>query len=271
MKRAKTLLISLLLLSIATSCTNHQSRQQEPEHQTQIIAHRGFWRVEGSYENSISALQNAQRERFFGSELDVHITRDGVLVVNHDDDFRGIDINTHTYEELQVVRLPNGETIPTLRRHLELAAEHPYTRLIIEIKYKDDEEIENRTVAATLRLVEEMNMQHQVEYISFSRNICREIKRLAPDATVVFLSNRDATVLTPQELEKMGFSGFSYHFNLIRRNPHWVAEAQELGLTTNVWTVNDEDIMREMLALGVDFITTSNPLKLREIIESGDF
>ena len=51
--------------------------------QTQVIAHRGFHATGNSYNNTISALKNAQQLGIYGSEFDVHETRDGSLIVIH--------------------------------------------------------------------------------------------------------------------------------------------------------------------------------------------
>ena len=50
---------------------------------TQIIAHRGYWNTEGSAENTISSLENAHKAELYGSEFDINMTSDGVLVVCH--------------------------------------------------------------------------------------------------------------------------------------------------------------------------------------------
>ena len=55
--------------------------------QTQVIAHRGFWKTEGSAQNSITALEKAAEEKLYGSEFDVQVTLDGKLIVNHDSKF----------------------------------------------------------------------------------------------------------------------------------------------------------------------------------------
>ena len=52
--------------------------------QTQIIAHRGFWKTDGSAQNSITALEKAAEAKLYGSEFDVLMTVDGTIVVNHD-------------------------------------------------------------------------------------------------------------------------------------------------------------------------------------------
>lgn len=234
--------------------------------QTEIIAHRGFWDVEGSAQNSISALQNAQKELFYGSECDVHITLDGVAVLNHDDDIDGLVINEHTFAQLQNIKLKNGESIPTLENYLKVTAEKPKTKLIIEIKPKKDKAQEDKAVEAVLLLVKQTNVEEQIEYISFSEHICQELKRKSPTSIVVYLAGSPDSALTPQAIKDGGLDGIDYHFNLINANPHWIKESKELGLTTNVWTVNDEAIMKTMLELGVDYITTDKPLELRAII-----
>ena len=234
--------------------------------QTEIIAHRGFWDVEGSAQNSISALKNAQKELLYGSECDVHITLDGVVVLNHDDDIDGLLINEHTFAQLQDIRLKNGESIPTLENYLKVTAEKPETKLIIEIKPKKDKAQEDKVLEAVLLLIKQTNMEEHIEYISFSKYICQELKRKSPASIVVYLAGTPESAFTPQAIKDEGFDGIDYHFNLINTHPHWIKESKELGLTTNVWTVNDEAIMKTMLELGVDYITTDKPLELRAII-----
>ncbi len=68
-------LILTLLLSF-TALTAVQAQQ--------IIAHRGYWKTDGSAQNSITALMKADSIRVYGSEVDFWISSDGVPVVNHD-------------------------------------------------------------------------------------------------------------------------------------------------------------------------------------------
>ena len=267
MKNKFTIVISFALFAaiiIATILTIRMTNNKPV--QTQIIAHRGFWDVEGSAQNSVSSFKNAQKERLWGSECDVHITLDGVVVLNHDNDIQGLVINENTFAQLQSVRLQNGETIPTLESHLKLLPEYPGTKLIIEIKPKSEKEQEDKVVAATLKLVEQMNMEKHVEYISFSKHICQELKRKSPESIVVYLASTPDTALTPQALKDEGFDGLDYHFRLISAFPQWIKESKELGLITNVWTVNDEATMKEMLELEVDYITTDKPLELKAML-----
>ena len=83
--------------------------------QTQVIAHRGFWKTNPTTaENSIAALKNAQNLKVYGSEFDVRMTKDGVLVINHDEHINGVEIATSDFRSLKKQKLSNGENLSTL-------------------------------------------------------------------------------------------------------------------------------------------------------------
>ena len=269
MKTKLIIIISfaLLIVIVIAIALRLRTADNKPV-QTQIIAHRGFWDSEGSAQNSISSLQNAQKERFYGSECDVHATLDGIVVINHDNDIDDLAINEHTFAQLQNVKLKNGESIPTLENYLKKTSESADTKLIIEIKPKSSQVQEYNAVAAVLNLVEQLKMEKYVEYISFSKYICQELKRKSPSSIVAYLASAPADALTPKAVKEEGFDGIDYHFMLINAYPNWINEAKALGLTTNVWTVNDEETMKKMLELEVDYITTDKPLELRGIINN---
>lgn len=229
--------------------------------QTRVIAHRGYWDCEGSAQNSIAALQEAAKAGAYGSEFDVLITADGVPVVNHDDVFQGFLIEESDYEQVKELKLPNGETLPTLEQYLLAGKNLPDTQLILEIKPHKRTVNEDRAVAAVIALVKKHQLESQVEYISFSMNICKELIRQAPGAPVFYLTGN----VSPKDLKTLGMAGLDYHYSVIQKNPEWIEECKELGLKSNVWTVNDPAIMKEMIGLGVDFITTDKPAELKKL------
>lgn len=114
--------------------------------QTQIIAHRGFWKTGNSVENSISALKNAQEMGVYGSEFDIRMTKDEHLVVNHNADFRGIVIADALYKDLKQLKLDNGEKIPTLSDFLKQGKKDNKVKLIIELKPDTNSERETKLV-----------------------------------------------------------------------------------------------------------------------------
>lgn len=233
--------------------------------QTKVIAHRGYWKPEGSAHNSISSLINAQKLGVYGSELDVHLTADNILVIFHDNIIQGHEISSSTYAELRDLKIANGESLPTLEAHLLQAKKHKKTKLIIEIKPKKDIELENRTVLAVLELVRKHKLQKRVEYISFSINICKELVKLKAKAPVAYLC-MSGVAYTPKELKEWGIGGLDYHYSLLLQHQEWITEAKALGLTTNVWTVNVNDLIQKFIGLKVDYITTDVPDKVMEML-----
>jgi len=230
---------------------------------TQVIAHRGFWKAEGAAQNSIKALQAAQAAGIYGAEFDIWITADGEAVINHDPHIGGKEIAKTNYEDIKDCTLSNGERLPLLREYLEAGKTHPDCKLILEIKPHPSEEMEERAVEIVANMVAELGLEAQAEYISFSLYLCKALRAKLPQAIITYLNGE----LSPAELKAVGLSGLDYNYTVFREHPHWVKEAQALGLSVNTWTVNTEALMREMLKLGVDFITTDEPLLLKGLLQ----
>lgn len=231
--------------------------------QPKVIAHRGFWNCAGSAQNSLSSLDNAHKAGAYGSEFDVSLTSDGVAVVNHDAAFQGMEIETTPYEQLKNRRLANGEKLPTLEEYLIRGKQLGDIKLILEIKPHKRVVNEDRAVETVLALVKKYKLEKQVEYISFSMNICKELIRRAPKAHVSFLGGN----VSPQDLKTLGFAGLDYHYQVFDKHPGWLDQARRLGLTVNVWTVDDPAVMRSMIERGADYITTDRPLELKKLLE----
>ncbi|QTV04991.1 glycerophosphodiester phosphodiesterase family protein [Faecalibacter bovis] len=227
---------------------------------TQIIAHRGFWKTENNAQNSIKALQEAAKENFYGSELDIHITKDDVLIVNHDHDVNGVVIETSNYSDVKNFTLKNGEILPTLKEYLIEGKKYPHLKLILEVKSHQDLNRENKAVKEIIQLVNELKLAEQVEYISFSKNICDQVKMQNPKALVSYL-NGD---LSPKEVKEKSWDGIDYNYKIFQKNPSWIKEANDLGLITNTWTVNKEDVMKEMIDQKIQYISTDEPLTLKQ-------
>ena len=230
--------------------------------QTQVIAHRGFWKTEGSAQNSIAALEKAAEEKLYGSEFDVQVTLDGKLIVNHDAKFQGFVIAETPYKQLKKIRLNNGEKLPNLKKYLKKGKKLDI-QLILEIKSHKSKEVEDKMVADIVKMVKKMGLEKQVEYIAFSLNVCEQLAKLTPESEIAYL-NGD---ITPTELKKKGINGIDYHYNVIEKHPEWIKEAHDLGMKVNVWTVNKEDMMKKLIDRKVDYITTDQPLETKKLLE----
>ena len=230
--------------------------------QTQVIAHRGFWKTEGSAQNSIVALEKAAEEKLYGSEFDVQVTLDGKLIVNHDAKFQGFVIAETPYKQLKKIRLNNGEKLPKLKKYLKKGKKFDI-QLILEIKSHKSKEVEDKMTADIVKMVKKMGLEKQVEYIAFSLNVCEQLAKLTPESEIAYL-NGD---IAPAELKKKGINGIDYHYNVIEKHPEWVKEAHDLGMKVNVWTVNNESDMQKLIDMKVDYITTDQPLELKKLLE----
>ena len=228
--------------------------------QTQIIAHRGYFQTNPpTTENSLKSLENAQNLKIYGSEFDVRMTKDGVLVINHDEHHAKMEISETDFKELEKVKLSNGEQFPTLKDYLKKGKKDKSLKLIVEIKPDKTKEKEDELTAKTIKMIKDLKLESQSEFISFSLNICKEIKRLEPSFKVQYLKGE----LSPQQIKDEGLDGIDYHYSIFEKNPTWISEAKALGLITNSWTVNDVAVYERLKNQGIGFVTTNIPDQLK--------
>ena len=220
-----------------------------------VVAHRGFWKTEGSAQNSLASYAKADAVGAFGSEFDVWMTVDGHLVVNHDKRFKGVDMETTPFADIRKVKLDNGEQLPTLDEYLNNAAKYPKTRLVLELKSLTSLQREDEAAVKVVKALKKHNLMEHTDIIAFSINACLAFKKAAPEAAIYYLDSD----LPPKKIKALGLAGMDYSSYALRRHPEWVKEAHELGLKVNVWTVNKEEDMKYFISQGVDFITTDHP------------
>lgn len=230
---------------------------------TKVIAHRGFWKTEGSAQNSIASLTKADSIHCYGSEFDVWLTADKGLIVNHDASYKGVKMEKATLKECTALVLSNGEHMPSLQDYVNKAKKLK-TKLILELKEHSTPEQENEAVAAIVKMIKKAGLEKRTEYISFSLNATKEFIKQAPKGTLVYYLNGE---LNPKELKELGCAGPDYEFSVIKKHPEWIAQSHELGMKVNVWTVNSEKDMKWLIEQNVDFITTNEPVLLQNILE----
>ena len=93
--------------------------------------------------------------------------------------------------------------------------------------------------------------------------MCKRLAEKLPDFTVQYL-NGDKE---PSVVKAAGINGIDYKYKVLKANRKWVAKAHRLNMSTNTWTVNKEEDMREMLDMKVDMLTTDKPLAARELMK----
>lgn len=218
--------------------------------------------LEDSTQNSLAALEAALEAGFYGSETDVWVTQDSVLVIHHDNNIGGIIIEESNFSEIKDKKLSNDENIPILDDFLSLLKNsESKTKLIIEIKYKAKD---RGLLAAELimDMVSSLGLLDRIEYISFGYDILLRIKELQPDAAVSYLGGN----LPPDKLIKDDIY-LDYKYDVWSKFSSWLDEAHNLGLKTNVWTVDTKEQIYEFMIKGIDYVTTNYPNLATEIKE----
>lgn len=230
---------------------------------TQVTAHRGF-----SYtapENTLYAFQAAIDINSDYIELDVQQTKDGQLVIFHDDDMERITgikgkIGDHTYDELRKISVGkwfehkdkdfSDAEIMLLADLLELARESN-TMLNIEIK-KSGDPID--TANKTAGMLMEYDMEDVCYITSFERSALKAVKKIDPNIKTALISNGT----TPLAFGKMDYiDGVSLNYLFV--NKSIVRSFHMGGKRVFVWTVNNRADMDRMISMGVDNIITDRP------------
>ena len=222
---------------------------------TQIVAHRGYW--QGNQENSIESLKKAQEFGCWGSEFDLHLSSDDVVLVNHDGVVKGVNIQNNPSEKVK------GQ-VPTLDEYLKQGAKNKDCVLVLELKPHKNQEREFLLIDKCLEALKARKLldPRRVAFISFSYPICKELAKRCPGFTVQYLEGDKS----PAQVYADGINGIDYHYSCFKKHPEWVKEAHDLGMSVNVWTVNNEKDIKQMINLGVDQITTNEPALTREIL-----
>lgn len=238
----------------------------------QIIGHRGF--VSKYPENSLIGFLKAAEIGVDGIELDVHLTKDGELVIHHDEKINRMTNGTgwiyeKTLKELQQYQIRHRsrrrlkESIPTLREVFEVLEAYPALLINIELKTSVIlyEEIEKKV----LELVEQYAPKRPIIYSSFHLPTLIRIKQRKPEAEVALLTRERVDHLT----DYMGtFSIDSIHprKNLYFSNPASYANISSI----RPWTVNRRSELEQLLASPVTAVITDYPeraLRLRERLD----
>ncbi len=216
-----------------------------------IIAHRCSG---SSYpENTLKALENAIKIGVDMVEIDVNLSRDGKMVIFHDDYIRfGANnigsIRELTYSELRKIDLGGGENIPLLEDMLDLA--NGQIGVMLDLKV---EGLEERVLSA----LAERNMLDSVIFSGKNLSLLR-IKNLYRDARIALTYNRAG----PYELfqaKKLGGEFFNVKFPTLRSTI--VSMAHSLGIKVIAWVIDSTRDLARVSKMRVDAITTDKPIE----------
>lgn len=228
-----------------------------------IYAHRGA----SGYapENTLEAFALAAQMGAHGVELDVHLTRDGVPVVIHDETIDRTSDGTGCVAQMTLAQLrqfnynrvmpehPPAE-LPTLQDVFALLKE---TGLAINVELKTDDTPYDGIEETCIALAAEMNMTGRILYSSFNHDTLRRVKAIDPSLPCGLLYGA-SKMYTWRYAKALGMDALHPSYQQLYV-PGFVHQAHRHGIAVNPWTVNEEKHLRCAFRVGADIIITNYP------------
>ncbi|WP_438431380.1 glycerophosphodiester phosphodiesterase [Gorillibacterium sp. sgz500922] len=240
------------------------------EQRTKILAHRGA--AGEAPENTMAAFRLAVEQGADGIELDIQMSKDGELIVIHDEtldrttDGTGLVVK-QTAAELRRLDAAKGrsdfrgERLPLLREVLDFLQP---TGLALNVELKNGivlyEGMEEKAVA----LIREYGMESRTIFSSFNHYSLVKLADLAPEIERAILYT--AGLYEPWSYARL-VGADALHPLFYSIYPEIVQGAHAAGVKVRPYTVDDEPTMRRMLACEVDAIITNYPARLKAILE----
>jgi len=222
-------------------------------------------------ENTLEAFALALEMGADGLELDTYVSADGQIVVTHDDSLlrcggNEMNVRQNAYEDIAKVNVSHRfadkypvTRVPLLKEVFELMKKYPETELNIEMK-----DVGERFIDTMAKVCIESGMLNRIVFSCFNGDTLIAMKNRLPEARYALLySDR------PDALE------FAISNSLYAVHPYtnWalaednMKKAHEAGIKVNVWTVNDPEVMKQLMAIDADALITNLPdiaLKTRD-------
>ncbi|HKA94417.1 MAG TPA: glycerophosphodiester phosphodiesterase, partial [Acidimicrobiia bacterium] len=217
-------------------------------------------------ENTVQAFVAASALGADGVELDVHRTADGGLVVHHDAGARRLGVLAQcTQVEIRAVR----PEIPTLDEALEACAGMLVNVEVKNLPGDDDYDADESVAAGVVELLVGRERRDDVLVSSFnleSVDRVRELDATIPTGFLTLVGMDPVDAVEVAHAHGHGAVHPDVRALIGGAAAATVTRAHELGITVNVWTVNDEDEMRRLAAAGVDAVITDVPDVARRVL-----
>lgn len=235
------------------------------------FAHRGF---SGRYpENTMLAFRKAIEAGADGMELDVQLTKDGHVVIIHDETVDRTtngtgDVASYLLEDLQKLDasyIYSGQMgfqhVPTLNEYFELVKN---TQIVTNIELKTSVNQYPGIEAKVLEQIRGYKLEDRVIISSFNHYSIQRMKEMAPELVYGFLS--DTWILDPGSYTRK-YGVDCYHPSVEMTTREVVEDLKDNGRMINVWTVNEEEQIRDLYEKGVDCVIGNFPDLTAQIIK----
>ena len=231
-----------------------------------IIGHRGASNI--APENTVRAFNKAIDLKADYIELDIQKTKDGALVVTHDDDIQRLTgqhghVKDFTLEDLKSLDFGEGEKIPTLEEVIEMTLGK--INLNCEIKVENI----SRKVVDIIKKYEIIN---SIILSSFIHSELLKFQKIAPELKLASLEPTQFIRNYGDDKKKQMIS-FCIDNNLYAINPFYtivdyefVEIAHENSIKVFPWIVDSKPIMKRLIKYGVDGIITNDINKMKQVL-----
>jgi len=252
--------------------------------QINVISHRGA----NIYapQNTLPAFQRSLQIGVDGFETDVHLSRDGTLVLCHNYTIDKTSNGKGSISQMTIGQLKAydfgsyfspkfAETrIPTLREFLELIVSNGGLR-VLNIELKSPRANETSIVRDTIGLVREFDLFDSLLLSSFDPKLLAEAKQIDPTVKTGFLYSPNSKVMfrvfrNPLEVAKEIGADALHPFSMYV-NADLVRKTHEAGMILNTWTINSPRAISRMASLGVDGIITDYPDVVKGVLEAYNY
>ena len=226
---------------------------------TLVVAHRGLSGLEK--ENTNSAFVAAGNRSYYGIETDIHKTKDGHFVINHDGDFKRVAneeivIEESTLEEIQNILLYDIDNSKsrldlrptTLQNYLSICKKYE-KHSVLELKSDfTDEDIEK-----IINIVKQYEQLESTTFISFNYENLLKVRKILPNQSAQYLFWK----ITDEELSRLVKDKIDIDVWCQELTKEQIEKAHSLGLKVNCWTVNEKENGEKFADWGIDLITSN--------------
>jgi glycerophosphoryl diester phosphodiesterase len=227
-----------------------------------VIAHRG---ASGHKpENTLPAYELAVELGADMIEVDLHRTRDGAIVVTHDEDLRGLggagEIADATLAEVRALDAGEGARVPTLDELLDGFG----ARIALNLEIKRGTRADYAGIEeAALAALERRGLVERTLFSSFYDPVLARLRALSARVRVGLLVSRRFPDAWAARARRVGAEALHPERALVTRE--LVRAAHGEGLAVHVYTVDEPEDLARLVDLGVDGIFTNHPERLRRL------
>lgn len=236
------------------------------------IAHRGF---SGEYpENTMRAFIEAAQAGCDGIETDLHMTKDGVIVICHDESINRTTngsgyIAEYNYKDLckfdAGIKLGKefmNEKIPCLEEVLEFIKDK---NLLVNLELKNNIVPYNGMEKKVIEKIYEYKLEKNVIVSSFNHYSMVKVKKL--DSKIKTGLLYCATLYKVHEYAEKLEADALHPFYPAIMDENIIKDIKKNGILINAYTVNEEADMKRLISLGIDGIITNYPDRLKKILK----